>query len=412
MRFIFSFFVLFALNADAATIKALFIGNSYTYYNALPNMVGDVATSMGHSLIFDSSAPGGHTFNLHTSNATTLQKIGADEWDFVILQEQSQIPSFPLAQVEQDCFPYAEQLCNLIRVANPCARPLFYMTWGRENGDSQNCANWPPVCTYDGMQQLLTERYIQMATDNDAWVAPVGSVWQNVMADAPLYAADGSHPSIHGSYLAACTFFAVMFNESPVGANYPAGINAQQALAIQEAANDVVFGSLDLWNISSPLVWTSIDNTDNEVVIDASATTSSIEVSVNGQISQYDNFPVVISIEDYEDGDYVFNATSISSCGSASASETVTISNTGINVVAFEGFTFQPNPASSSLLVHSNEVNAILEIRNLNGQLVYSQKLIELESIVPLENLPQGIYILRFSNDETNQNVKKLVISY
>ncbi len=282
MRILFSLLLVLSLNADAATIKSLFIGNSYTYYNTLPNVVSDVAASMGHSLIFDSSAPGGYTFNQHTSNATTLQKIAADEWDFVIIQEQSQIPSFPLSQVEQDCFPYAEQLCNLIREANPCARPLFYMTWGRENGDSQNCANWPPVCTYQGMQELLSERYIQMAADNDAWVAPVGNVWQTVMADAPLYAADGSHPSIHGTYLAACTFFAVMFNESPVGAAYPAGVTAQQALAIQEAANEVVFGNLELWNMNSPMVWTSISSFEDEVVIDASASTLSVEVSING----------------------------------------------------------------------------------------------------------------------------------
>ncbi|MDP4826582.1 MAG: T9SS type A sorting domain-containing protein [Flavobacteriales bacterium] len=412
MRILFSLLLVLSLNADAATIKSLFIGNSYTYYNTLPNVVSDVAASMGHSLIFDSSAPGGYTFNQHTSNATTLQKIAADEWDFVILQEQSQIPSFPLSQVEQDCFPYAEQLCNLIREANPCARPLFYMTWGRENGDSQNCANWPPVCTYQGMQELLSERYIQMAADNDAWVAPVGNVWQTVMADAPLYAADGSHPSIHGTYLAACTFFAVMFNESPVGAAYPAGVTAQQALAIQEAANEVVFGNLELWNMNSPMVWTSISSFEDEVVIDASASTLSVEVSINGVIMQYEEFPIIISIEDYENGEYIFTATSTSPCGTSVDSETVVIANTGVFDAESDGFSIQPNPASTAVYVRSSIANAELEIRNMNGQLVHCQKLIEKQSFVPLENLPQGIYILRLSSDGKGQYNKKLVISY
>ncbi|MBI1267457.1 MAG: T9SS type A sorting domain-containing protein [Cryomorphaceae bacterium] len=412
MRILFSLLLVISLNADATTIKSLFIGNSYTYYNALPNVVSDVATSMGHSLIFDSSAPGGYTFNQHTSNATTLQKIAADEWDFVILQEQSQIPSFPLSQVEQDCFPFAGQLCNLIREANPCARPLFYMTWGRENGDSQNCANWPPVCTYDGMQELLTERYMQMATDNDAWVAPVGSVWQSVMADAPLYAADGSHPSIHGTYLAACTFFAVMFNESPVGAAYPDGVTAQQALAIQEAANEVVFGNLEMWNMNVPMVWTTISSFEDEVVIDASATTLSVEVSINGEITQYADFPIVISTEGYDNGEYTFTASSTSPCGTAADTETIVIDNTGVFDAELEGFSIHPNPASTAVRVKTSIANGELEIRNMSGQLVHRQKLNGNQSDISIEHLPRGIYILRVSSDEKEQYNQKLIVSY
>ena len=50
------------------------------------------------------------------------------------------------------------------------------MTWGRENGDQSNCQSWPPVCTYEGMDDLLRERYMIMANDNNALVAPVGAV--------------------------------------------------------------------------------------------------------------------------------------------------------------------------------------------------------------------------------------------
>ena len=151
------------------SFNALFIGNSYTFYNSMPDLVSSIAESKGDTLFTDSSTPGGYTLSDHTENANTLSKIEEGDWDYVIPQEQSQLPSFPIGQVESDCFPYAEELVEYVHEFNDCAIPVFFMTWGRENGDDWNCPNWPPVCTYEGMQDLLSERYLQMSFDNDAY---------------------------------------------------------------------------------------------------------------------------------------------------------------------------------------------------------------------------------------------------
>ena len=95
----------------------------------------------------------------HSTNNNTIQLISNGNWDYVVLQEQSQFPSFPLWQVEQDVFPYASELNQLIKENNICAETVFFMTWGREEGDQSNCLNWPPVCTYEGMDDLIRERY-------------------------------------------------------------------------------------------------------------------------------------------------------------------------------------------------------------------------------------------------------------
>ena len=55
--------------------EVLFIGNSYTYVNNLPDLVKQIALSFGDSLIHDSSTPGGANFNTHTNNTQTLAKI-------------------------------------------------------------------------------------------------------------------------------------------------------------------------------------------------------------------------------------------------------------------------------------------------------------------------------------------------
>ncbi len=240
--------------AKAQTTRILFLGNSYTGVNALPTLVEQVAESLGDTVEVASNMPGGHTFEQHSTNPTSLALIDAQPWDFVVLQEQSQRPSFPLAQVEVEVFPFATHLVNAIRANDSCTTPVFYMTWGRQDGDQQNCANWPPVCTYAGMQALLRERYLQMATDNVAECAAAGAAWSHVRDQHPginLYAADGSHPSMAGSYLVACTMYATFFRRSPVGAYHPAVLHPDTAGLLQLAAEAVVLDSLDTWNIGA-----------------------------------------------------------------------------------------------------------------------------------------------------------------
>ena len=59
--------------------NALFIGNSYTYVNNLPQLVSNIATSFGDTLNYDNSTPGGATFNAHSTNSTTLAKISQQQ---------------------------------------------------------------------------------------------------------------------------------------------------------------------------------------------------------------------------------------------------------------------------------------------------------------------------------------------
>ena len=76
-----------------------------------------------------------------------------------------------------------------------------------------NCPNWPPVCTYEGMDDLLHERYLMMANQNEALVSPVGAVWRHIRDsnyDFELYSPDGSHPSTLGSYIAGVCFYTTL----------------------------------------------------------------------------------------------------------------------------------------------------------------------------------------------------------
>ena len=246
--------VVFA-NLLHAQTRVLFIGNSYTYVNDLPQLTADCAMSIGFAgfpMDIASSTPGGYTLQMHTTNATTQSLINQGNWDYVVLQEQSQIPSFPDAQVATDCFPYAAQLNHQILAADSCAETIFYMTWGRQNGDASNCASWPPVCTYEGMDSLLNLRYRQMAMDNQALLSPVGALWNYIRTNYPeinLYAADASHPSLEGSYAAACSMVSIIFRTDPTLITNNSTLDPVIAEKIKLAAQAVVFNNIAEWHI-------------------------------------------------------------------------------------------------------------------------------------------------------------------
>lgn len=236
--------------STAITKKVLFIGNSYTFTNNMPAIVDSIARSFGDTLIYDVSAPGGYTLQQHTTNLTTISKINARQWDVVMIHEQSQRPAFPPSQVASDVYPFATRLDSMVRANDTCTQTMFMMTWGRANGDQANCAGYPVICTYSGMQMRLRESYLQMATDNRADVAPVGMAFRIMMdsAYAPwLYSPDSSHPSMAGSYLEACVIYSSVFHKSTRNSTYMAGLVPPDVALLQRVATKVVFDSLSLW---------------------------------------------------------------------------------------------------------------------------------------------------------------------
>ena len=101
------------------------------------------------------------------------------------------------------------------------------MTWGRENN---------PSYPYYEHQKLTIDAYNTMANTFDTKVAPVGVAWKKVRDDNDaihLYDSDGTHPSYSGSYLAACVFYATIFNKSPVGLTYTGSLTPLQAQYLQ-----------------------------------------------------------------------------------------------------------------------------------------------------------------------------------
>ena len=419
-RFILFTLILFlSSNLFCQNFKVLFIGNSYTYVNNLPQVIADIANAMGDTLTHDSSTPGGYTLNLHTSNVTTLSKINAQSWDFVVLQEQSQLPSFDPPQVSIDVYPYARQLDSLILVNDSCTETFFYMTWGRQNGDLSNCSTYPAVCTYNGMQQRLRDSYVQMSVDNNVSVSPVGVAWKIVRDNYPginLYQADESHPSIYGTYLAACVFYSSLFHKSTVGCSYIIpGISISDALSIQTIASSTVLDSILTWqgNGDVPIAnydYTALANTlqFNNLSLNA------INYSWNfgdGNTSNLINPQNTFLV----DGQYIVTLTASTNCLSYSYIDTISVNSAAIlNYDKPFSFKFSPNPVQNEFSIDfENKIIEELELSIYNslGQLVYNKQYFQKSLIRDnLKDFSGGLYTIVLIVDKKNIASQRIVI--
>ncbi|MBC8386157.1 MAG: hypothetical protein H8E57_11645 [Candidatus Cloacimonetes bacterium] len=198
--------ITFSLEEHEPPQRILFIGNSYTYTNGgIDYHLQELVLSAYHhaEIVCDNITAGGATLESHYNNANTLQTILDGNWDIVILQEQSTRP----INNPQLFYQYATLLDEVITTGG--AETAFFMTWARE---------------YDPeMIEGLAFAYNHIGDELEAIVVPVGRAFQLSLDQDPnltLHVTDGSHPNVHGTYLAVCTFFASFWQESPVGIDY------------------------------------------------------------------------------------------------------------------------------------------------------------------------------------------------
>jgi hypothetical protein len=224
--------------------RVLFIGNSYTYVNDLPGMFARLARSGGHPVKTGVAAEGGWSLTDHATSSNTLNQLGASQWDFVVLQEQSQIPAIEPSRTAS-MYPAARSLVR--RIKERGATPVFFVTWAHRTGDPDNS-----LAGYEAMQYQIDRGYLGIAQELKAPIAPVGYAWFRAWKQTPqvdLWQADGSHPAVPGTYLAACVFYTALFRQSPVGLKYAAGLPEDLALELQILAADTVLKNPQQWNL-------------------------------------------------------------------------------------------------------------------------------------------------------------------
>ncbi len=368
-------------------------------------MTSNLAISLGDEITFDSKTNGGFSFANQLNDPLTHAKIQSKPWDYVVLQGQSQEPSFPYTQVNTNTLPQAVQLADSVYDNRYCSQAMFFMTWGREVGDPQ----WDSINTFYKMNDRLRLAYLRFVDSTESSVAPVGVAWRYIRDNHPtiqLYSGDGSHPSVAGTYLAACTFYASLFRKSPVGASYISTLDATTAGILQNAASLCVLDSLESWHLRS----------NEEVAIAGFASTTS-DLSVqftntswrstdyywtfgDGATSNVSNPQHTYAF----DGNYTVTLIASNECGDDTIQQIISVQLAGLSLNNLDQFKIAHLEKGLYLLSSPTHLsmNDIALVDILGNEI--SSKTIKVDSEsgevqIDLRNFADGIYMIQFSSN-------------
>lgn len=376
--------------------KVLFIGNSYTSANNLPSLVTSLAQASGNGIYTDAHIPGGAQLNQHATNPVVLNKIASEDWDFVVLQEQSQIPAFPYSQSSTLFYPNAAILADSIYSNSECSVPLFYNTWGREMGDPQ----WDSINTFEKMNNRLFIAYSRAAEQAEAMLSPIGIGFAHINQDVnalvsfnDLYTSDGSHPTIKGSYLAACIFNNVIFSGISTGNTFvPNGMNSGEAEYLQSVADHVVY------DVDSVQIDFRPDLSNNDFATTVNSGQATFTPSIlegdfhswsfgDGQNSTQENATHTYT----SNGTYEVVMYSSANCQLDSVKQEVVISTLGLSSEELSGLNVYPNPSKNGVVNIDLIGNETYSVYTSLGKEIYQGKDKQL-------NLSKGVYLVKYKN--------------
>lgn len=192
-----------AQTAKKDTIRVLFVGNSYVYYNNLAQMIGLLTDSMNTKIICKKSTAGGASLADHWNGARGLKSraiILKGGYDIVVIQDNSMRPLRGADSVLSD----GKLFCDLIKQTG--AKPYIYNTWSRKK--------MPET------QRAINRVYEELGRQNNAVVVPAGNCWAKAIELQPgieLYHSDESHPSAIGTFLVALSFIKKITGALPKG---------------------------------------------------------------------------------------------------------------------------------------------------------------------------------------------------
>ncbi len=221
-------------SGGAAELHVLFVGNSYTSVNDLPGLVRDLSIAGNPTFVVSSVTVGGATLQNHVDSTGAMAAIQTGGWDAVVLQGQSVEPLY-----QPTTFQSAAVALD-VEIDGVGATTVFFETWARAPGHAVYNETWSGG-TPAAMQAGLRAAYQAAAVATGGVMAPVGDGWETTLANHPtlqLHSGDGSHPTMAGSYLAACVFYLVLTGQQTIPAPSPAptGLSESDAATLRAVA--------------------------------------------------------------------------------------------------------------------------------------------------------------------------------
>lgn len=392
------------------TTKVLFIGNSITYFNNMPQTFEAIANSQGDYTEVTVYAPGGTGFIHHVNDPNIYAHFKQERWDYIVLQPGSNESPGYTAPINQT-LTRARVMVDSIYKYNPCANVLFYeISYGVWGATPANLVTYNT--TMGGIRNNLT----YLSDSMELFFAPVGeafrTAWNNDQTTMLWGGVGDIHPNARGSYIAACIFYASIFKKPSLGTTEISSLTATEAMNYQQLADTIVLDSLANWRIGK---YDQITN---------------FTYQVNGDTVAFNNLSQNIDSMWWDFGDATFSSDlnpRHQYIASGSYEVTLTTYKNGCVQVMqdtiaigilnhapimkhhIENIVVYPNPANDllNIRVQDQTTNYRIEIYNSVGTLVM---IVNNKVQLPIVHLPQGMYTLQIVNKETgSKQVKKWV---
>lgn len=198
-------------------IRVLFIGNSLTYANNLPEIIANLARSRKQKFSYKMIAYPNFSLEDHWNKGEVQKALAKEKWDFVVMQQG------PSASQEgkEVLLEYAKKFAP--EIAKAGAKPALYMVWSSAER----------IRDFGGVQA----NYLLAATEVNGLFFPAGEAWLETWKRDPkieLYSADRFHPSLLGSYLAALVIYQQLYKESPLGLTRKIRFSVEEGFEIPE----------------------------------------------------------------------------------------------------------------------------------------------------------------------------------
>jgi len=396
------------ITAQNDTMKVLFVGNSFTYYNDYPAMFKQMAQAVNRPVFIQTHAPGGVSVGdtsqgtmAHMNNPTLYALIRSNDWDYLVLQDNQGrfVYDYGVFPASSKVIEGHLKIRDSLLYHNPCAHMLWFAGWGPKTG-------YPPFSnTGTGLISRIYNNYRYLLDTAGHVIAPIGPAWQRIIANYPgieLWDADNVHPGPKGSFLTASVVFSSIFKSSPMHSSWmPSGISIVEDSILKTTAWQTVSDSMNYTGLN--LITPLISMNGNSLSI---AGYSSCIWYLNGSFLSSG----AVSIPFLQDGEYQAVALDPDGCEFLSLHQHFLISS------ALEDpdpethhYNIYPNPVQTTLIVETTEFCHEICLLNSSGQVLKQVLNPSKSEIMDLSSYPSGVYFIKLTGKDFSSVVKPII---
>ncbi len=399
------------INAQNDTTRVLFIGNSFTYVNNMPDLVQGLADAAHLPFKFVMYAPGGISVgdtaqgtSAHMNNPIVFNLIRSDNWDFVCLQDNQgrfiygncHFPDTNVSKVVRGHL----KIRDSVEMNHPCAHMLWFAGWGPKNG-------YPGYAsTGSGLIDNIYDDYMCMNNTANEIISPIGKAWERELTILPLvdlWGSDLTHPSLEGAYLTASVIFTSIFRINTEKVQFYGGIDTVTATTLRRIAYQTVMDSIVTTNLSHFLP----DITVNSGSLSASTGYINYRWYQNDTLIDSSG---VNTVSVATNGCYYVIATDSNGCSSRSVEKCTFPENIG-SLTLFDTINIFPIPADNLINIDmKRKVSGKIQLTDETGRIINEFEIPSNHFQIPIQEIPVGVYFITIRTSEGNfhQKITKL----